>query len=288
MASLFRTIAGIAKLLVLVPAGFGAALAAPAAAQSDLLVAPTRLVLDGRANGQIILSNIGSKEATYRVTAVLRRMTPDGGLDVVDPAQANAIEQAALEMIRFAPRRVVLPPGQPQSVRVSTRPPADLPDGEYRIHLSFNGVPDVAAVDAAEDPAEAQGLSIQLIPIYGITIPVIVRMGRVEASVAISNPRIEQDGNGGHALKLDMVRNGGASVFGEIIVMQPGVSEPVYRARGVAVYPEVDNRILSLPVGAEVAATLRNAGRLRVEYRELAEQGGALLASVEGAVGQGG
>src|SRR6187551_3107882 len=88
------------------------ALAAPAplAAQGDLLIAPTRLILDGRRGGEVILSNIGEEEATYRIDLELRRMTSDGQLVPVDEAEANVTEHAALEMIRYAPRRVVLPP----------------------------------------------------------------------------------------------------------------------------------------------------------------------------------
>ena len=82
-----------------------AALPAPLAAQGDLLIAPTRLVLDGRRGGEVILSNIGDEEATYRVTLELRRMTPEGELEPVDEAEANLTEKAALEMIRYAPRR---------------------------------------------------------------------------------------------------------------------------------------------------------------------------------------
>ena len=49
----------------------------PLAAQGDLLIAPTRLVLDGRRGGEVTLSNIGTEEATYRVSLELRRMSPD-------------------------------------------------------------------------------------------------------------------------------------------------------------------------------------------------------------------
>lgn len=268
--------AGLAVLVL----GVGA----PAAAQADLLVAPTRLILDDRGSGQVILSNIGDKEATYRVTAELRRMTPEGELEDVDAAQATELEKAALEMVRFAPRRVVLPPGQPQAIRISSRPPEGLPDGEYRIHLSFNGVPEVAPV--AETPAgEApQGLNIQLTPIYGITIPIIVRKGNLEASAAISNPRIEQDTEGRQYFRLDMARHGSASVFGEIVVTRPGQSDPVYVARGIAIYPEIENRALALPLTPEQAAALAG-GSLRIEYREFTENGGALLATAEGAIG---
>ena len=248
---------------------------APLSAQGDLLIAPTRVVMDGRGSTQVILSNIGDEEATYRISAELRRMTETGELELVESEAASEMERNALEMIRFAPRRVVLPPGQPQSVRLSARPGADLSDGEYRIHLSFNGIPDVTPVSAeADGAAQAGGLSIALIPIYAITIPIIVRQGQVEASAAISNPRIEPRENGGAFLKLDMARSGNGSVF---------EADPLFLARGIAIYPEVNGRELMLPVPPELAAALR--GNLRFEYRELPEQGGALLASVEGNIG---
>jgi hypothetical protein len=285
MIRFHRVIKVIARFLFSVLAVAGLALAAPATAQGDLLIAPTRLILDGRGTGQIILSNIGDKEATYRVTAELRRMTAQGGLEEVDAEQANAIEKAALEMVRFAPRRVTLPPGQPQSIRISARPSADLPDGEYRIHLSFNALPEVAPLTAQQNGEQIEGLRIQLIPIYGITIPIIVRKGGIDASAAISNPRIEQQDGERFFFGLDMARSGDASVFGEILIWQPGQSDPVYQARGIAIYPEIQNRALTLPISPEQAATLRSGGRLRFEYRELPENGGGLIAEFEGAIG---
>src|SRR5678816_205587 len=77
----------------------------------DLLVAPTRIVLDGRKGAEIILNNIGEEPATYRVSIVFRRMTEDGGL--VDVEQPTAEDQKAADMIVYAPRKVVLPPRQP-------------------------------------------------------------------------------------------------------------------------------------------------------------------------------
>src|SRR6185503_21153090 len=105
--------------------------ALPSAANAgvgDLLVAPTRLVLDGRKGAEVILNNIGEEPATYRISVEFRRMTPDGGL--VDVAEPTAEDKLAQEMIVYAPRRVTLAPHQPQSVRVSARAPQGLPDGE--------------------------------------------------------------------------------------------------------------------------------------------------------------
>ena len=58
----------------------------PKAGVGDLLVAPTRIVLDGRKGAEVILNNIGDEPATYRVSIEFRRMTEDGGLVDVDRA----------------------------------------------------------------------------------------------------------------------------------------------------------------------------------------------------------
>jgi hypothetical protein len=266
-------------------AAFGLLSSSAASAQGDLLVAPTRVIINNLGTAEVILSNIGDKDATYRVGLELRRMNEQGELDPVEPDAASDKEKAALDMVRYAPRRVVLPPGQPQSIRISARPPAGLPDGEYRVHMTFAGQPEVKPVEQqpAEGQAPATGLQINLIPVYSITIPIIVRLGKVEASATISNPRIAQDADGHWFLKLDMARSGNGSVFGEIRITHPGQSDPVFLARGIAIYPEVDRRELILPVSPEQAAAMK--GPVKVEYREFPENGGALLASVEGTLG---
>lgn len=256
--------------------------AAPVFAQGDLLIAPTRVILDGRRGTEVILSNIGGNEATYRISLELRRMTADGDLEPVERDQANAVEQAALEMIRYAPRRVVLPPGQPQAIRLSARPGAELPDGEYRVHMAFNAIPATKPVVAeGGDTQPSGGISIKLTPIYGITIPIIIRKGKLEATAAISDPLIVRK-VGGAQLKLSMIRSGQASTYGELRVMRPGSSEPLYLARGIAIYPELSGRNVTLPLSPEQAAAM--TGPLRFEYRELPEAGGALLAAVEGSL----
>ena len=78
-----------ARLVLLAPALMFAAPAAQAGV-GDLLVAPTRIVLDGRRGTEVILNNIGDDVATYRVSVELRRMTPDGRLaDVAAPSDAG-------------------------------------------------------------------------------------------------------------------------------------------------------------------------------------------------------
>lgn len=277
----FAAQAAVRAIVVSAIAG-AVAVSTPSMAQGDLLVAPTRVIIDNRGTAEVVLSNIGDQETTYRITAQLKRMTADGKLEPVEDAAADTTEKAAESMIRYFPRQVVLPPGQPQVLRVTARPLADLPDGEYRIHLAFNGLPKIPTVGDQAQGDGSQDLKIQLIPVYSITIPIIVRKGNLEATAAISNPHIVQEADG-PVFELDMARSGTASVFGEIRIIKPGQSDPVFLARGIAIYPELTHRSLELPLTADQAQAMK--GPIKVEYRELPENGGKLLASVEGTLG---
>lgn len=261
-------------------AGFGAAaLLAPSTglAQGDLLIAPTRLVLDGRRGGEVILSNTGDEPETYRVTLELRRMDENGNLEPVAETDANATEKAALEMIRYAPRRVTLPPSQPQSIRISVRPSADLPDGEYRVHMAFAALPKVRPAEAAPTD-KAEGISINLIPIYGIVMPIIVRKGQLTVKAALANPHVVHGPNGDR-FAVDMTRSGTESVFGDILVYPKGAKDPVFVARGIGVYPEINVRHAMFGITPQQEAALK--GPVRVEFREANENGAGLIASVD-------
>ena len=253
-----------------------AALSAPAHAAGDLLVAPTRVILDGSRGTEVVLNNIGSEPATYRISLEIKRMTVDGGLDEIAEDNVTPAERAALDMIVFSPRRVILPPNQPQVVRVGVRLPEGTPPGEYRAHMLFRSIPDAASATEAK-PATG-GVSIALTPIYGITIPVIVRVGDLGAAAVIGEAWVS-DTPDGPAFNFDLARSGNRSVYGDIEVTRPGVAEPLLVARGIAVYPEVAQRKVSLRVPDELAAKLK--GPVRIRYSEDREIGGGTIDEAE-------
>jgi len=274
---LFRT---FAKSSLTGLAGIALALPGVGFAQGDLLIAPTRLVLDGRGGGEVILSNQGNEPETYRVSLELRRMDENGNLVTVQETDANATEKAALAMIRYAPRRVTLPPQQPQSIRISARPGADLPDGEYRVHMSFAALPKIQPV--TEAPAERNGIAIKLIPVYGIVMPIIIRKGTLTVKAGLANPHIVH-GPQGDRFAVDMTRSGTESIYGDLLVYPKGAKDPAFIARGLGVYPEIGTRHAMFPLTPQEAAALK--GQARVEFREAPENGGALITSVEAPLG---
>ena len=245
------------------------AASSPALAAGDLLVAPTRVVLDGARATEVILNNAGSTPATYRITLELRRMEADGRLVDVDPATASPSERATLAMISYAPRRVTLPPAQSQTIRIGARFPAELADGEYRAHLLFRAIPDAVAAVAS---TRREGVSVALTPIYGVTIPVIVRKGSLAATATISDVRLTRGAES--TLAFNLTRTGARSVYGRVRVTRAGVAKPLFEARGVAVYAEVGARTVVLPVSRPVADAL--AGPVTVDYLEDNETGGTI------------
>ena len=259
---------------VIIAAAFIGAAAPASAATGDLLVAPTRLELENMRGSEVVLNNIGAETATYRISLELRRMTPDGQL--VEVSNPTPAEQAALDMIAYAPRRVTLAPNQPQSIRVGVRPPADLPEGEYRVHMLFRAIPD--AKPAVGTDSAIEGVSIALTPIYGITIPVIVRNGKLSAEAGILNPKIVSE-EGRQGVSFDLSRTGSRSLYGEVRVLKPGSDEPAILVRGIAVYPELDRRRVSLPVPPEFKGTLE--GPATIQYLERTNEGSRVLAEAQ-------
>jgi P pilus assembly chaperone PapD len=242
----------------------------------DLLVAPTRVVLDGRKGAEIILNNIGEEPATYRVSIEFRRMNKDGGLE--DVPNPTAADQTAADMIVYAPRRVTLAPREPQAIRIAARPPQGLPDGEYRVHMLFRAIPPATPVAQAAASEPVKGLHFQLTPVYGVTIPVIVRLGALQATAGIANVHLERN-SANSTVSLDLTRSGSRSTFGEVRVLKAGIKDPIALQKAVAVYTELDMRHVSIPVSADFKGEI--AGPVMIQYVESDDAGSHVIAETQ-------
>ena len=131
---------------------------------------------------------------------------------------------------------------------------------------------------SADASAAQGGFAINLVPIYGITMPIIIRKGELQVIAGLANPRVEQ-GAEGPAFMVDITRGGPASVYGDLVVYRQGESEPTFVARGIGVYPEIASRHSAFRITPEQAAALR--GPVRVELHEPISAGGALITAVD-------
>jgi len=266
------------------------AAAVPGPARADLMLYPTRLVIGpAQRSAQVEIVNRGDKPETYRIAMVNRRMSETG--EIVEAKNVRPGEQFADTMLVHTPRQVTLQPGQSQTVRVSVRRPAGLADGEYRSHLQFDRVADVAAdtdiASIGHPPAKGQ-VAIRLQALIGASIPVIVRQGLTSATVTLGELALVPPAGPGKAPALAFVfhRSDNQSAYGDIAVTWvPPRGKPIEvgKVSGVAVYvPNAVRRAqvpLTLPAGTPLSG-----GRLKLAYSERPEAGGKPIAAAEIAV----
>jgi P pilus assembly chaperone PapD len=248
-------------------------------AMADLMLHPTRLVFEkNQRAAQIDLINNGTESATYRINLINRRMTEDGNLVAI--TEPGPGEQFSDSMLVFSPRQVTLAPGTSQTVRVMVRRPAGLAPGEYRSHLHFEKLPEPSAATSVEGQGQTQGIGIVLNVLVGASIPVIVREGDTNATVALSHLALQNGADGRPALALDLDRSGNRSVYGDLAVSftpAGGAEAEVARAGGLAVYTPNPKRHAVVLLAPPAGAALKH-GTLHVTYRERPDAGGKLLA----------
>ena len=129
-----------------------------------------------------------------------------------------------------------------------------------------------------EAPKDVKGIAFALTPIYGVTIPVIARFGNLEAKAGIANVKLTQ-AEGKPAVSLELTRAGERSTFGEVRVMKAGIKDPIAVQRGVAIYTEVGQRSLTIPVDEKYASSAK--GRVTVQYVEPSDTGPLTIAEAD-------
>lgn len=206
--------------------------------QGNLLVTPRRVVFEGNTKSfDLNLANTGQDSATYAISMVQIRMNEDGSFETIeepDPGQNFADKN-----IRFFPRSVTLPPNEAQVVKVQLLRANELKPGEYRSHFYFRSVPKIVALGEEETKIDTTSISVQLVPVFGITIPAIIRVGQSTTEVTLSDLALEFNENSVPNLSVEFNRTGNFSVYGDLAVDHVSTDGTITRvgiANGIAVY----------------------------------------------------
>lgn len=268
---LFFALAGI---LVINPA--------KVSAQGDLLITPRRVVFEGTGRSMDInLANTGRDTATYAISLIQIRMLEDGGFETItepDPGQ-----QFADRFIRFFPRSVTLGPNEAQVIKVQLTRSNELAPGEYRSHFYFRAVPKARPLGEDPTPADSTSISVRLTPIFGITIPVIVRRGESTAKVTLSDLSFSLQNDTVPGISMVFNRTGNMSVFGDITVDHISAQGKITRvgiANGVAVYTPNPKRRFQFVLNS-VPGVDYKTGTLRVIYNASSDVKPLRLAEAE-------
>jgi P pilus assembly chaperone PapD len=206
--------------------------------QGNLLITPRRVVFEGsKRSMDLNLANTGQDTATYSISLVQIRMKDDGGFETItepDPGQ-----HFADSYLRFFPRSVTLGPNEAQVVKVQLTKTNELKDGEYRSHFYFRAVPKQKPLGEEDKLKDTTTISIKLTPIFGITIPVIIRVGESTTKVTLSELALQTVNDTVPRFSMAFNRSGNMSVYGDLAVDYISTQGKITRvgiANGVAVY----------------------------------------------------
>jgi hypothetical protein len=252
-----------------------------ALAQGDLLITPKRVVFDGpKRSEDINLANTGKDTATFVISMIQFRMTENGSFE---PIQTPDPEQLFAEpYLRIFPRQVTLAPNESQTIKVQLRKAAEMKEGEYRSHLYFRAVPKEKPLGEKSSLGDSTTIAVRLRPIYGISIPVIVKVGTSDAQVLIDSLALQQTINTQPMAQLTFRRTGNMSVYGDIAVnhvSKDGKVTKVGIAKGFAVYTPNKIRNFVLPLDKSVPVDYQS-GKLQVIYTDVSAKP-AVLAQKE-------
>ena len=219
----------------------------------DINLFPKRVVIDERTRiASVGLYNRAAASGEYEITVSDMAMQRDGRLvdlaTVQDAAARDAVHVAS-GFLRWSPRHVALPASEAQMVRIMARVPPDLPPGEYRSHFTVVSVPPETggtSIDEAAGNTANGGIGVRIVPRFGISIPVIVRVGETTLSAGLKDLKLNAAPGAPLALALTITREGTRSAFGDITITAPGAKKPVAEIKGIGVYTEIPERAVQV------------------------------------------
>jgi hypothetical protein len=251
--------------------------------QGNLLVAPIRVVFEnGKQREDLNLSNIGQDTAVYLISFLHYQMLGDGSFKQLDNPDSLPTPRADT-YLRIFPRRVTLPPGESQIVRLQYRKTAGMKDGEYRSHLYFRADKNTTALGMKASNADTTKLSVSITPIFGISIPIIIRNGDLKLKIDLSDVSLKAVNDSVYNLGVSVNRTGERSAYGSINAeFIPNKGEPIVvgLANGVGVYTELNSRRYNLPLRISSGMKLQN-GKLLIRYLTSKDEGEKELARME-------
>ena len=211
-----------------------------------------RVIFEGPKRAEVItVINNSDTQETYRMGWRHYEMTENKALIAVDEENLPDYIKPSKDMVRFSPRRFTLPPRGSQQVRMMLRLPGDVEEGEYRSHLWIRPEADVQAYrKESERLTKAGKTGVTMKMLAGVSMPIIVRKGKLDATAEIKNLAFKNKGDHIEATFV-LGRTGNRSVYGDLdFVCNMGQSNEylIKFLRGISVYTDVPYRNMVMKV----------------------------------------
>ncbi len=181
-------------------------------AAANVTITPQRVVLESSLRSQALtLLNTGNSLAEFRIKIDPVIINEAGRYEKVKEPDNEQI--AIKKLFRVSPRKVILKPGESQLIRVASRKPANLPDGEYMAALTVLPKDIESNNSAIKKTTPRPTLStVEVKMQVSVTIPLILRQGDLTASVKIEDVNFASDKSGQTLINVSLAREGQRSV----------------------------------------------------------------------------
>lgn len=236
-------------------------------AQGNLEIMPMRVVFEGpKKIVALNLANTGKDTARYVISTLEIRMNEDGTFERIE--QPDSGQNFASSYIRFFPRSITLAPHEAQVIKIQLIKTNLLAPGEYRSHIYFRAVPVELPLGENEPPKDSTTISVRLKAVFGITIPVIIRVGESTAGTNISDMSFQMVNGTVPTLNMVFNRTGNMSVYGDLkidFISEQGKVTQVGIVKGIAIYTPTSSR--QFQVNLSAASDINyHSGKLHVVY----------------------
>ncbi|WP_028768802.1 fimbrial biogenesis chaperone [Shewanella fidelis] len=227
-------------------------------ASANLLVNPTRVELDRKNTSAVFsLVNKGSTPARYNIYFEDKKMLANGEYVTLSKQEAT---HSLASFVRYSPRRVNIEPEQGVRVRLAARLPRDIANGEYRSYMVFHQIPLTPTTQTNSTEQDADTFSLSISAFMKVAIPVLMRVGDLTSEL-----KIDSNANDSRqSIEVTLQRTGERSSIGDIEVINPVTKQVIGAMKNIAIYTEVNQRQLSIPLNQPVAA----GTELLVRYQE--------------------
>ncbi len=249
--------------------------------KSGLALLPSILIFEnGKQAEQIQLTNIGDATTSYSLELVDTIVDENGKRINADFWSRHENRKnnlfSAKELLKFAPRMVVLKPQEQQKIRVAAIMPENLNNGEYRSELLFRWTAEFGTKKSSVASGTSKTNSALLY------LPILIRKGELHATATFSQPQLEisEDST---AVSFNIVREGNRSILGDIKVYALSrngkENKLLHKTRNVAVFAPTTQTIVNLQIQEKLLSENNPFEALLIEFATHGNERSDVIAS---------
>ncbi|MBL4831055.1 MAG: molecular chaperone [Aliivibrio sp.] len=235
---------------------------------ASLLVVPTRVELDNKnRSATMSVVNKASETTRYNVYFEDNIMLANGEYQEIKKGESTT---SSSKFIRYSPRRFTLKPEESGQVRLALRIPQSTVEAEYRSYIVFHQIP---VAKPKQSASKSENLSLAIKAYLRIAIPVILRVGELDANISVDKSSQYKN----RSVIVTLNRTGLRSSYGDIEIYTKNKNRLVGSMKRATIYPELERREFVIPLSEELAS----GSKIVIKYTESSKLHNAKSISME-------